>query len=165
MVSLYAQSAIYYPNIKALKPSTETGLYEPESFVLLLDYTKGESAYKVKDIDLLDSVYRVAFSRTNPMMYTIVIEGYGSTEEQDLVKDRVNLVHRYFTGRCDAQFMIRIAPNPISSSCYGDSVEIVISSMSKCPASIESRMSWSSMSPVLSFAIISACVMFSASIS
>ena len=125
MVSLYAQSAIYYPNIKALKPSTETGLYEPESFVLLLDYTKGESAYKVEDIDLLDSVYRVAFSRTNPMMYTIVIEGYGSTEEQDLVKERVNLVHRYFTGRCDAQFMIRIAPNPISSSCYGDSVEIV----------------------------------------
>ena len=125
VVSLYAQSAIYYPNIKALKPSAETGLYEPETFILILDYNQGEATYKVEDIDLLDSVYRIAFSRTNPMMYTIVIEGYGSTEEQNLVKERVDLVHRYFTGRCDAQFMIRIAPNSISSSCYGDSIEMV----------------------------------------
>ena len=120
-----AQSAIYYPNIKTLKPSAETGLLEPESFVLLLDFPQGQPTYSIEDIDLLDSVYRVAFSRTNPKMYTFVIEGYGTAADQDLVKSRVDGVYKYFTGRCDAQFMIRIAPNPISSSCSGDSVEIV----------------------------------------
>ncbi len=122
---LYSQSAIYYPNIKTLKPSAETGLYEPESFMLLLEYPQGQAAYNISDIDLLDSVYRMAFSRSNPMMYTVVIEGYGNTDDQVIVKERVDAVHRYFTGRCNAQFMVRIAPNPISSSCYGDSVEMV----------------------------------------
>ena len=60
----YTQSAIYYPNIKTLKPSAETGLLEPESFVLLLEYPQGQPSYNIEDIDLLDSVYRVAFSRT-----------------------------------------------------------------------------------------------------
>ena len=125
VVCTYAQSAIYYPNIKTLKPSAETGLLEPESFVLLLEYPQGQPSYNIEDIDLLDSVYRVAFSRTNPKMYTFVIEGYGTAADQDLVKSRVDGVYNYFTGRCDAQFMIRIAPNPISSSCSGDSVEMV----------------------------------------
>lgn len=125
VVCTYAQSAIYYPNIKTLKPSAETGLLEPESFVLLLEYPQGQPSYNIEDIDLLDSVYRIAFSRTNPKMYTFVIEGYGTAADQDLVKSRVDGVYNYFTGRCDAQFMIRIAPNPISSSCSGDSVEMV----------------------------------------
>ena len=84
-----------------------------------------KEAKETADIDLLDSVYRIAFSRTNPKMYTFVIEGYGTAADQDLVKSRVDGVYNYFTGRCDAQFMIRIAPNPISSSCSGDSVEMV----------------------------------------
>jgi hypothetical protein len=121
----YTQSAIYYPNIKTLKPSAETGLLEPESLVLLLEYPQGQPSYNIEDIDLLDSVYRVAFSKTNPMMYTFVIEGYGTAADKDLVRSRVDGVYNYFTGRCDAQFMIRIAPNPISSSCSGDSVEMV----------------------------------------
>ena len=90
VVCTYAQSAIYYPNIKTLKPSAETGLLEPESFVLLLEYPQGQPSYNIEDIDLLDSVYRIAFSRTNPKMYTFVIEGYGTAADQDLVKSRVD---------------------------------------------------------------------------
>ena len=125
VILLHAQSAIYIPNAKSIKPNPETGLLEPDNLVLLLDYPKDEATYTIKDIDLLDSVYRIAFSMLSPKMYTFVIEGYGSAEEQEIVKERVEGVHSYFASRCNAQFMVRIAPNPIKSSCRGDSIEIV----------------------------------------
>ncbi len=125
VLGLHAQSAIYVPNSKSIKPNPATGLIQPESFILILEYKPEQPTYTLEDIDLLDSVYRIAFSRENPMMYTVTIEGYGNATNQNLIKERVQGVHNYFTNRSNAQFMIRIAPNPISSNCYGDSIEMV----------------------------------------
>lgn len=118
-----AQTGIYIPSAKPVR-NMQKALENPEVFCLLLHFDKTDSTLSLSDLDLLDSVFRIAFSTTNPKLYTMVIEGYGGAD-QDLTRDRVGTVFEYFAKRCHAPFPVRTAPNPITCSCHGDTVEQV----------------------------------------
>ncbi|MDY5969420.1 MAG: hypothetical protein SPJ13_05355 [Bacteroidales bacterium] len=93
-------------------------------FSLLVQFIGSEDTYRTSDLDILDSVYGMAFSRANPNIYTMTIEGYGDSNVS-LTQARVQNVFSYFAMRSHAQFPIRYAINPIRSSCHGDTTETI----------------------------------------
>lgn len=119
----FAQTGIYIPSAKPIK-NMQKAMVHPDKFCLLINYSGSSSTYSISDLDWLDSVYRVAFAdRSNPKLYAITIEGYSNSEA--LSEERVDLIYKYFAGRCYAPFPIRYAPNPIHCTCHGDTVETV----------------------------------------
>lgn len=120
---LAAQSGLYVPSAKPIR-DMQKALTNPEVFQLLLTSHGKDATYSVADLDLLDSTYSIAFSQDNPMLYTMVIEGYGGQDEE-LTRQRVDAVYRYFSMRCHANFPIRYVRNPIHCSCKGDTVEVL----------------------------------------
>ncbi|MBP5526904.1 MAG: hypothetical protein J6X79_00455 [Bacteroidales bacterium] len=121
--SLQAQTGFYVPSAKPVR-DMQKALTNPEVFHLLLCAQGDETTYSVADLDLLDSAYAIAFSQENPKLYTMTIEGYGGNNE-DLTRQRVDAIYRYFAMRCHANFPIRYANNPIHCSCNGDTVEVL----------------------------------------
>ena len=121
--TMMAQSGLYIPSAKPVK-NIERALKNPEQFCLLIAYNGGSSEFDVKALDLLDSAYRIAFDRHNPMYYTMTIEGYG-TENEGISRERVERVYRYFAMRSHADFPVRYALNTIHCSCHGDTVELL----------------------------------------
>ena len=122
-VSAAAQTGFYVPSTKPVR-NMQKALENPEVFHLLLCLQDDETGYSVAHLDLLDSAYGIAFAVANPMLYTLTIEGYGGDNEQ-LTRERVDAVYRYFAMRSHAQFPIRFARNPIHCSCNGDTAEIL----------------------------------------
>ena len=118
-----AQSGLYVPSAKPVR-NMQKALTDPEVFCLLLSGHPGQTACTEAELDLLDSAYGIAFSLSNPMLYTMTIEGYGGASEQ-ATRQRVDAVYRYFAMRSHAQFPIRYARNPIHCSCKGDTVEVL----------------------------------------
>lgn len=117
-----AQTGIYIPSDKPVK-NMQKAMENPDVFCLLIEYNGTSESYGTNDLDWLDSAYRVAFSRENPKLYSVTIEGYSSSES--LSEQRVDLVYNYFAGRCYAPFPIRYATNPIHCNCHGDTTEVV----------------------------------------
>ncbi len=118
-----AQTGIYIPSAKPIK-NMKAAMIHPETFCLLLQYSGSDSTYSINDLDILDSVYNIAFDRDNPRLYQMIIEGYGGDNEA-LTRSRVDVLYRYFAYRCHAPFPIRYAANPIHCSCKGDTVELL----------------------------------------
>ena len=121
--AVVAQSGLYVPSAKPIR-DMQKALTNPEVFQLLLCATEDATAYNESDLDLLDSAYGIAFSLDNPMLYTMTIESYGSDDE-NVTRQFVDAVYRYFTMRSHAQFPIRYARNPIHCSCNGDTMEVL----------------------------------------
>ena len=119
--SLAAQTGLYVPSAKPVK-DIKRALTNPEVFQLLIVYSGESATFSVGDLDMLDSAYRIAFDVDNPRYYTMTIEGYGSDDE-NLTKERVDAVYRYFAMRGGSAFPVRYAHNPIHCSCNGDTVE------------------------------------------
>jgi len=121
--SVAAQSGFYIPGSKPAK-NIQRALQNPESFCLMLSYNNGSIEYDTADLDLLDSAYRIAFSRTLPRYYTMTIEAYGPADES-ISQARIDGVYRYFAMRSHADFPVRYALNPIHCSCHGDTTELL----------------------------------------
>lgn len=125
----WGQTGLYIPSEKPLKPiQLEQAWNNPEEFCLLLDFAAGDSNYRERDLDRLDSAYNIGFDRNNPRFYTITIEGYSDKADSGLMAARVQSVFRYFTMRGDgenADFPIRYSYNDIHCSCKGDTVELL----------------------------------------
>ncbi len=117
-----SQTGIYIPSAKPIK-NMQKAMVNPELFCLLINYGGSSTNYGINDLDWLDSVYRVAFDRDNPNLYSITIEGYSNSES--LSSERVDNIYNYFANRCYAPFPIRYANNPIHCTCHGDTVEVI----------------------------------------
>lgn len=129
-----AQTGLYVPAAKTAKKGTTAktknptpGFPEnPEVFYMLVYYNAGDSTYRTNDLDVFDSAYNIAFSRTNPMFYTMTVEAYSDGNGDDSINAaRANNVAHYFAARCHAPFPIRYAVNPIHCSCKGDTTELL----------------------------------------
>lgn len=121
--SAQAQTGIYIPSAKPIK-NMKAAMQNPQTFCLLMKYSGSDSTYSINDLDLLDSVYNIAFDRDNPNLYQMIIEGYGGANEE-LTRARVEVLYRYFAYRSHAPFPIRYAANPIHCSCKGDTIELL----------------------------------------
>ena len=121
--SVAAQSGLYIPGNKPAK-NIQRALKNPERFCLLLSYNNNSTEFDTADLDLLDSAYRIAFSRTNPRYYTMTIEAYGPSDES-VSEARNEGVYRYFAMRSHSTFPVRYALNRIHCSCHGDTTELL----------------------------------------
>lgn len=119
----WAQTGIYIPSDKPIK-NMKVAMTNPDKFCLLVKYNYGDSTYTTADLDLFDSVYNMAFDRNNPKLYSMIIEGYGDSDEE-LTQKRVDIVYHYFAHRSHAPFPIRYAVNSIKCSCHGDTTELL----------------------------------------
>ena len=120
------QPGLYIPTEKPLKPKQlEQAWINPEVFCLVLEFDAGDSNYRVRDLDLLDSAYSIGFDRMNPRFYAITIEGYADKVDSGLMAARVQSVYRYLTMRGEELFPIRYAYNAVHCSCKGDTVELL----------------------------------------
>lgn len=119
-------SGLHIPTAKPLKAKELAAAWQyPETFCLLLTFDAGDSSYRVSDLDLLDTAYAIAFDKQSPRYYTMTIEGYARSGEEELMEARVASVYRYFTMRGHEVFPVRYAYNPIHCSCHGDTVELL----------------------------------------
>lgn len=118
-----AQSGLYLPSTKNVRDMQKALATAPD-FYLLIYYSGDAAEYSLSALDLLDSAYGIAFDRENPHLYTMNIEGYGGSDEE-LTRQRVDAVYRYFSLRSRANFPIREAVNSIHCSCNGDTTEVV----------------------------------------
>lgn len=119
-------SGLHIPSAKPIKAKDLAAAWHyPETFCLLLTFDAGDSTYRISDLDLLDSAYAIAFDKENPRYYTMTIEGYARTGEEELMQARVASVYRYFTMRGHEVLPVRYAYNPIHCSCHGDTVELL----------------------------------------
>lgn len=130
MTSCWAQSGLYLPLSEKARKSAKAPVWPqyPEEFFLLLYFTPGDSVYTINSLDILDSAYNLAFSKENPQLYTMTIEGYSDprTGDDAVNHARVEAVNRYFSMRSShSNYSVRYAQNPIHCSCHGDSVETV----------------------------------------
>ena len=116
-----AQTGLYVP-AKGPVRNMQKALHNPEVFYLLLCYDGASATYAVNDLDLLDSTYRIAFDIDNPMFYTMNVESYGNGDE-NLGRERVDAVLRYFSMRGGQPYPVRLVHNKIHCSCNGDTVE------------------------------------------
>ena len=119
--ALCQRTGLYVPSDKPVK-NMHKALTNPDVFFLLVDFGKNDTTIKVSDLDWLDSAYNIAFSRSNPKLYTMKVEAYGSDNES-VSNKRVEAVVRYFAMRSHSLFPVRYATNPIICSCNGDTVE------------------------------------------
>lgn len=127
----WGQTGLYIPTEKPLKAKQlQQAWVNPEEFCLVLQFDAGDSNYRERDLDLLDTAYGIGFAKENPRFYTITIEGYAHSADSALMAARVQSVYRYFAMRGDegsvdreTRFPIRYAYNAIHCSCKGDTVE------------------------------------------
>lgn len=120
------QPGLYIPSEKPIKPKELAKAWvNPPLFCLVLQFDAGDSNYRERDLDLLDSTYRIAFSLENPQLYTLSIEGYAQQSDSALMAARVESVYRYFAMRGEEPFPVRFAYNPIHCSCHGDTMELL----------------------------------------
>ena len=124
-----AQSYIFTPQVKPAKNANSKQKKQPEipfpeQFCLLVDFADSSENYDLETLDLLDSVYRLAFDKANPRMYAIAIEGFGDNDDS-LTFHRVNNVYNYFLSRVNSPFMVRITSNKIFNSCSGSGEELI----------------------------------------
>lgn len=126
-MTLWSQnSGLHIPSEKPIKSKDLPQAWtNPEVFCLQLFFDEGDSAYRERDLDLLDTAYGIAFNRDNPQLYTMSIEAYGTSRDEDLMRARIESVYRYFVMRGHEIIPVRYAYNPIHCSCKGDTVELI----------------------------------------
>ncbi len=119
-------SGLHIPSEKPMKPKELARAWvQPQVFCLQLQFDEGDSNYRERDLDLLDSAYNIAFDRNSPRLYTMSIEAYGDAGNGALMQARVESVYRYFTMRGGEMMPVRYAYNPIHCSCHGDTMELL----------------------------------------
>lgn len=125
--SLSAQqtSGLFIPSDKPLNTKQlQKAWVNPKTFCLLLYFNQNDTTYRVEDLDLLDSAYRIAFNKECTQFYTMTIESYGSGDD-GIGEARVNSIYQYFTQRGHEYVPVRYAYNPVHCSCHGDSLELI----------------------------------------
>lgn len=128
-VSLFCQGQSSIFPSQSVRQSPDAPSY-PQRMDVVISFPENSSNLDLKDIDLLDSVYRITFADNNYFLYKVSITGYDDGKVLDetnntLAQDRVDVIYNYFKNRCKSDFLIRIAPNKIYNSCTGEAEEKV----------------------------------------
>lgn len=97
----------------------------PDKFEAFICFNKGESTYTEEALNVLDSVYKIAFDNSNGKFYKITIIGYDDAEvinEKNalLGRARAVTVFNYFSGREETEYIVRRTPSKFYNSCSGE---------------------------------------------
>ena len=102
----------------------------PERFEAFICFNKGEATYTEEALNVLDSVYKIAFDKDNGKFYKITIIGYDDsdpiTEKNALLaRERTVTVFHYFSEREETEYIIRRTPSKFYNSCSGETECII----------------------------------------
>ena len=124
-LAVSAQTGLYIPSNRPIKDMKAALADHPEKFCCLIHFENlVDTTFSLSDLDLLDSVYTIAFDEKNPRFYTMVIEGFGSNNTA-VTEARIDAAVHYFAMRSHAPFPVRTAFNKIHCSCLGEQQEQV----------------------------------------
>ncbi|MDD2530444.1 MAG: hypothetical protein PHN41_04370 [Bacteroidales bacterium] len=102
----------------------------PEKFEAFICFEQGQHTYTKDGLDVLDSVYRLAFDQENGKFYKITIIGYDdnqalSEKSSSLARERAIRVFDYFASREGTEYIIRRTPSKYYHSCDGETECII----------------------------------------
>ncbi|MDR1725979.1 MAG: hypothetical protein LBR28_06290 [Bacteroidales bacterium] len=120
-------STIIVPQVQKVRnkkggKTTVVSLNKLEAFVC---FETGTAFYNESALNVLDSIYKLAFGKENEHFYKMTIIGYDDAQtlnEQNtnLARERAVLVFNYFLSREDVKdFIIKRTPSKYQSSCAG----------------------------------------------
>ncbi|MBR1626578.1 MAG: hypothetical protein IJ681_05470 [Bacteroidales bacterium] len=96
----------------------------PATMEAFVDFDKGSAYYTKEGLDMLDSIYMIAFNKDNKRFYKMTITGYDDGDEVSeqsttLARDRAVMVFKYFSSREETEYIIKRTPSYQISSCSG----------------------------------------------
>lgn len=102
----------------------------PDKFEAYICFESGKSNYTEEALNVLDSVYKIAFDNNNGKFYKITIIGYDDAElvqedNSSLARQRAIIVFEYFSARENTEYIVRRTPSKYFHSCEGE-IECVI---------------------------------------
>src|SRR5574344_255462 len=97
----------------------------PDKFEAFICFEQGQHTYTKDGLDVLDSVYRLAFDQENGKFYKMTIIGYDdnqalSEQSSTLARDRAIRVFDYFASREGTEYIVRRTPSKYYHSCDGE---------------------------------------------
>ena len=131
-VSAVAQSCSMIITPKAPKTTARSRKAAPQvaptlnSLEAFICFEEGTAFYNDEALDVLDSVYSLAFGKDNDKFYKMTIVAYDDAEpltekNTNLARERAVLVFNYFLSREDVtDFVIKRTPSKYISSCSGE---------------------------------------------
>lgn len=107
---------------KTAQPATP---YYPEKIEAYICFEPSSAYYTEEGLNILDSIYSIAFSTTNTKFYKMTIEAYDDADplnelNASLARDRAVMIFNYFSSREGTEFIIKRTPSTYIHSCGGE---------------------------------------------
>lgn len=106
------------------KPQTPVDPY-PDRIEAYICFEPSSAYYTETGLNILDSIYSIAFDKKNNKFYKMTIEAYDDAEplnemNASLARDRAVMIFNYFASREESEFIIKRTPGTYTHSCSGE---------------------------------------------
>lgn len=110
---------------KAPKAQQPTVPYYPERIEAYICFEPSSAYYTEEGLNILDSIYSIAFSTSNTKFYKMTIDAYDDADplnemNASLARDRAVMIFNYFSSREGTEFIIKRTPSTYTHSCSGE---------------------------------------------
>ena len=97
----------------------------PDRMEAYICFEPASAYYTEAGLDILDSIYSIAFNKDNNKFYKMTIEAYDDAEplnelNASLARDRAVMIFNYFSSREESEFIIKRTPSTYTHSCSGE---------------------------------------------
>jgi hypothetical protein len=97
----------------------------PDRMEAYICFEPASAYYTEAGLDILDSIYSIAFDKANNKFYKMTIEAYDDAEPVNeltasLARDRAVMIFNYFSSREESEFIIKRTPSTYTHSCSGE---------------------------------------------
>jgi hypothetical protein len=110
---------------KTPKKQQPTESYYPEKIEAYICFEPSSAYYTEEGLNILDSIYSIAFAQGNTKFYKMTIEAYDDADplnelNASLARDRAVMIFNYFSSREGTEFIIKRTPSTYTHSCSGE---------------------------------------------
>ncbi len=107
------------------KKQEPTEPYYPDRIEAYICFEPNSAYYTESGLNILDSIYSIAFDKSNNKFYKMTIEAYDDAEplnelNASLARDRAVMIFNYFSSREETEFIIKRTPSKYVHSCSGE---------------------------------------------
>ncbi len=97
----------------------------PNRIEAYICFEPSSAYYTETGLNILDSIYSIAFDKDNNKFYKMTIEAYDDAEplnelNASLARDRAVMIFNYFASREESEFIIKRTPSTYTHSCSGE---------------------------------------------
>ncbi len=97
----------------------------PDRIEAYICFEPSSAYYTEAGLNILDSIYSIAFDKKNNKFYKMTIEAYDDAEplnemNASLARDRAVMIFNYFSSREESEFIIKRTPSTYMHSCSGE---------------------------------------------